>query len=327
MKHVFSRVAALILALAMTFSLCVSPAWAADPSDPDPSLDNQLIILKDTTGSYLLTVENVKEGDVIQWTSVGNATVSANTTTVKVEQTTGELTGNTITVGASRLTSTNEKADPGRVEVTVKRDGNQHGDKLKCLVYCGVAPFTAPQSLEPLNVDQTRPLEITIDYFGELFQADDFTFTSSSGSATVTRTPTITDYHDGKKKLTVSLTGVKEGTPKITMTTKWGYTQSWDLTVKKSTDTLITFMTVAPDNLSMTVGDTYDRLKIGQVLPSNATNKEVEWSSANPNIATVDENGKVTATGAGTTTITATAKDGNGATAACRVTVKEADSM
>ena len=110
------------------------------------------------------------------------------------------------------------------------------------------------------------------------------------------------------------------------MTTKWGYTQSWDLTVKKSTDTLITFMTVAPDNLSMTVGDTYDRLKIGQVLPSNATNKEVEWSSANPNIATVDENGKVTATGAGTTTITATAKDGNGATAACRVTVKEADS-
>lgn len=327
MKHVFSRMAALILALAMTFSLCVSPAWAADPSDPDPSLDNQLIILKDTTGSYLLTVENVKEGDVIEWNRVGNATVSNTTTTVGVDpDKPGELTGNTITVGASRLTTTNEKADPGRVEVTVKRDGNQHGDKLKCYVYCGVAPFTAPQSLEPLNVGQPRPLEITIDYFGELFQADDFTFTSSSGSATVTRTPTITSYPDGKKKLTVNLNGVKEGTPKITMKTKWGYTQSWDLTVKKSTDILITFMTVAPDNLSMTVGDTYDRLKIGQFVPTNPTNKEVEWSSANPNIATVDENGKVTATGAGTTTIRAKAKDGSNVTAACRVTVKEADS-
>ena len=327
MKHVFSRVAALILALAMTFSLCVSPAWAADPSDPDPSLDNQLIILKDTTGSYLLTVENVKEGDVIQWTSVGNATVSANTTTVNVEQTTGELTGNTITVGASSFTATNDKGNPGRVEVTVKRDSQQYGGKLECYVYCGVAPFTAPQSLEPLDAGKTRPLEITIDYFGNLFQQGDVWFTSSSISmATVDRDPTITDYHDGKKKLTVDLTGVSEGKPQITMVTKWGYTQSWDLTVKKSTDILITFMTVAPDNLSMTVGDTYDRLKIGQFVPTNPTNKEVEWNSANPNIATVDENGKVTATGAGTTTIRATAKDGNGVTATCRVTVKEADS-
>lgn len=329
MKHVFSRMAALILALAMTFSLCVSPAWAApgDPDDPYPSLDNELIILKDTTGSYLLTVKDVKEDDVIEWSSFGNATVSDTTTTVKANpDVPGELTGNTITVGANRLTTTNEKPNPGYVEVIVKRDGEQHGDKLTCYVYCGVAPFTAPPSLEPLNVGQTRPLEITIDYFGERFQADDFTFTSSSGSATVTRTPTITDYHDGRKKLTVNLTGVKEGTPKITMTTKWGYTQSWDLTVKKSTDVLITFMTVAPDNLSMTVGDTYDRLKIGQFVPTNPTNKEVTWSSDNDRIATVDENGKVTATGAGTTTIRATAKDGNGVTATCRVTVKEADS-
>ncbi len=139
MKHVFSRMAALILALAMTFSLCVSPAWAApgDPDDPYPSLDNELIILKDTTGSYLLTVKDVKEDDVIEWSSFGNATVSDTTTTVKANpDVPGELTGNTITVGANRLTTTNEKPNPGYVEVIVKRDGEQQAHVL-CLLRRG----------------------------------------------------------------------------------------------------------------------------------------------------------------------------------------------
>ena len=44
---------------------------------------------------------------------------------------------------------------------------------------------------------------------------------------------------------------------------------------------------------------------IVNVLPSNAANKKITWSSANTTIATVDENGKVTAKSNGTTTITA----------------------
>lgn len=45
---------------------------------------------------------------------------------------------------------------------------------------------------------------------------------------------------------------------------------------------------------------------IATVLPNNATNKTVTWTSSNPAVATVSD-GIVTATGAGTTTITATA--------------------
>lgn len=57
------------------------------------------------------------------------------------------------------------------------------------------------------------------------------------------------------------------------------------------------------------------------VLPSNATMKSVTWKSSNPNVATVDENGVITGVAAGTATITATAADGKGAYAECKVNV------
>lgn len=55
------------------------------------------------------------------------------------------------------------------------------------------------------------------------------------------------------------------------------------------------------------------------VLPENATDKTVTWSSSNTSVATVDENGKVTAITAGTTTIKAQAEE---QFSTCSVTVK-----
>ena len=53
---------------------------------------------------------------------------------------------------------------------------------------------------------------------------------------------------------------------------------------------------------------------------TNLTNKEVEWSCDKTDIATVDQNGKVTAKAVGKATITAKTKEG-GYTATCEVTV------
>jgi len=59
------------------------------------------------------------------------------------------------------------------------------------------------------------------------------------------------------------------------------------------------------------------------VVPDNATNKAVTWSSSSATIAAVDQNGTVTAKSAGTATITVRTQDG-GFTATCTVTVPEA---
>lgn len=56
--------------------------------------------------------------------------------------------------------------------------------------------------------------------------------------------------------------------------------------------------------------------------PDDATNKTVIWESSNPKVATVNaQTGLVSATSAGTTTITARAADGAGAQQTCEVTV------
>ena len=57
------------------------------------------------------------------------------------------------------------------------------------------------------------------------------------------------------------------------------------------------------------------------VLPENCRNNTLKWSSDNEEVATVDENGLVTAVSVGEANITATAVDGSGVTATCKVTV------
>lgn len=58
---------------------------------------------------------------------------------------------------------------------------------------------------------------------------------------------------------------------------------------------------------------------VASVVPSFADDKTLVWSSNDTNIATVDNNGLVTAVAGGTTTITATSV--NGKTASCTITV------
>lgn len=83
-------------------------------------------------------------------------------------------------------------------------------------------------------------------------------------------------------------------------------------------------ITLNPDiSLEIKEGSSYT-IK-ATVAPSNATNSSVKWVSSSPDVATVDDNGNVTAIKAGSTTITCTAVDGSGVSASCPVTVKAKD--
>ncbi|QLE02217.1 Ig-like domain-containing protein [Galbibacter sp. BG1] len=71
-------------------------------------------------------------------------------------------------------------------------------------------------------------------------------------------------------------------------------------------------------NSSVTVGSSFTLT--ANVNPSNASNKNVSWSSSNNSVATVNSSGTVTANATGSSTITVTTADGN-KTATCKVTV------
>ena len=71
---------------------------------------------------------------------------------------------------------------------------------------------------------------------------------------------------------------------------------------------------------SITLDEGQSETLVATIVPDNATNKNVSWKSDKSDVATVDNNGKVTAVKAGTATITVTTEDG-GKTAACKVTV------
>ncbi|WP_312644467.1 Ig-like domain-containing protein [Hydrogenoanaerobacterium sp.] len=85
-------------------------------------------------------------------------------------------------------------------------------------------------------------------------------------------------------------------------------------------DVPVTSVSLNKSTLQLTVGGS-ETLE-ATVKPTSATNKKVTWSSSKETVATVSTDGKVTAKGKGTATITATTKDG-GKTAKCTVTVTD----
>ena len=130
---------------------------------------------------------------------------------------------------------------------------------------------------------------------------------------------TVTWSIDKTSVATVDATGkvtaVAEGT--ATITAKAGdKTATCKVTVKAAV-VAVTSVKLDKTELALTVGDAAVQLK-ATVLPEDATDKTVTWSSDKTSVATVDATGKVTAVAEGEATITAKAGD---KTATCKVTV------
>ena len=111
-----------------------------------------------------------------------------------------------------------------------------------------------------------------------------------------------------------TVTAVSAGNATITVTTEDGnHTARCEVTVTVSA----TGVTLSQTELSLVKGAT--ATLTATVVPSDATNQKVRWSSNNTAVAIV-ENGTVTAVSGGNATITVTTEDGNH-TATCEVTV------
>ena len=114
----------------------------------------------------------------------------------------------------------------------------------------------------------------------------------------------------------VTSVGVGTAIIKVSTTDGSNLSASCQVTVNRQ---YVTSITLNESNLVMHIGDTYQL--IAEVQPENASNPSLSWSTGNSSIASVDNNGLVTAKSPGTTYIQAKTSDGSSLTARCTIEV------
>lgn len=112
------------------------------------------------------------------------------------------------------------------------------------------------------------------------------------------------------------VTAMKIGNTTITATASSGATATCTVKVIDY-PTIVTGVTLDQTKYDMKTGEVF-KLN-ATVVPSNATDKSITWTSTDSSVASVSEAGTVSVVGAGKAVITATS--GNGVIAACEVTV------
>lgn len=118
------------------------------------------------------------------------------------------------------------------------------------------------------------------------------------------------------------VTGVSAGTANVTIKSKADENVTKTIAVTVSaTKTPVTSVTL--DQTELVIKETHTEELVATVLPEEASIKTVTWSSSDEEVATVDQDGKVTGVKAGTATIKVESTDDDTKYAECAVTVEE----
>ena len=161
-----------------------------------------------------------------------------------------------------------------------------------------------------LNVGQTEQLSVNVLPGNAANQNVSFS-SSNNAIATVNNSGFVTAVAAGEATITVT-------------TQDGGFTDTTQIIVQEENSTvMVTGVNLTPSNVGLSPGQTQQLS--ASVLPSNATDKEVSYSSSNTSVATVSNTGLVTGVSEGQATITVTTSDG-GFTDTSNITVQEENS-
>ena len=282
-------------------------------------------------------VATVSSDGTVTAVSVGTANITATcgkaTTTCKVTVNPVEATGvilsadnMSLLVGQSeKLTATVEPDNTTDKTITWKSDNEAvatvSSDGTVTAVSVGIANITATCGKATATCKVTvNPVEAS----GVILSADNMSLlVGQTEKLTVTVEPdnttdkTVTWKSDNEAVATVSsdgtVTAVSVGTANITATCGKA-TATCKVTVNPI---LIESITISPEFISEKEGQ---RIQLTvTILPEDATDKSLEWSSSDESVASVSQSGIVQIHKIGYARITATAKDGSGVYGTCDV--------
>jgi len=193
---------------------------------------------------------------------------------------------------------------PGSATITATTtDGTNLNASCQVTVIKRVTGITLNNSSLTLTLPETARLVATITPNDATTQTLNWT-SSNTSVATVDANGLITTKAIGTTTIKASTTDGSNLSASCLVTVKKQYINSITLNV---------------ETLVMHIGDTFQL--IADVQPENASNTTLNWSTGNSSVASVDNNGLVTAVAGGTTYIIASATDGSNTYANCTIEV------
>ncbi|MGG5462125.1 type I pullulanase [Clostridium sp. B9] len=125
-----------------------------------------------------------------------------------------------------------------------------------------------------------------------------------------------------ENKVNVEKPGTYKVVYKVTDSQGASFTKEIKVKVKKKAQpSVVHVKRVSLNKHNVRIKENHNLKLEAKIFPRKATNKDVIWVSSNPKVATVDQNGKVTALRRGETYITAISKDGYKFMDSCKVKV------
>ena len=208
------------------------------------------------------------------------------------------LTGNKFLAGDITRNKKIDSSDTIAILRHIAASGNKEiGNKHKDWIIKEEESITLNKTSIELKIGESEKLEVTSS------ENEKITWSSSNEKVAIV---------DSEGKVTA------KGEGEATITAKTSNGKEAKCIVKvKSTEILATSIKLNKETLKIAPGR--EEKLLATIEPANAINKSITWTSSDENIATVDQNGKVTAKNDGTTIITA--KTSNGKIAKCEIKV------
>ncbi len=206
----------------------------------------------------------------------------------------------------------------GLVYTDAGKEAREHLKTTKGWTFTGDALDSETITLLPRNISCTLNKTVTLTLSkGSNLNGKKVTFAGEGG--VIEKVEDV--IADGTSQIT--LTSKKLGVITLTATCGEGSDAKKATCRVEVMNKLVNSITFAPTTLEKNVGDEDFTLN-PTVLPEDASNPTLAWTSSVPSVATVD-NGKVTIKSKGTTVITAKSTDGSNSEGSLTLTVKSYD--